>query len=322
VTRALITGITGQDGSYLAELLLERGVEVFGLVRRTSGPMGGRLDGVLGRVRLIDGDVLDQGSLLRAVEESRPDQVFHLASQSFVGRSWREPVHTFEVTGLGTVRMLEAVRLLAPKARFYQASSSEMFGNSPGPHTVDGPFLPRSPYAIGKVTAHHFARNTRESYGTFVATGILFNHESPRRGPEFVTRKVAIAAARIAAGSAEKLRLGNLAARRDWGWAPDYVRAMVQLLDHDAPIDVIIGTGVSHSVAELCELAFAAVNLDWRDHVVEDPALMRPAEVPALVADRRDAEHVLGWTPTVGFEELVRRMVQAERSKPQARSEA
>jgi GDPmannose 4,6-dehydratase len=313
VPNALITGITGQDGSYLAELLLEQGYAVFGLVRRTSGPSTGRIAHLLDRLRLIEGDVLDQGSLLRAVEESRPDEVYHLASQSYVGRSWREPVHTFEVTALGAVRMLEAVRLLRPSARFYNASSSEMFGTATPPITSSGPFLPRSPYAIAKVAAHHFARNYREAHGMFVCSGILFNHESPRRGPEFVTRKVAIAAARIAAGSKEPLRLGNLDARRDWGWAPDYVRAMTLLIRHHEPIDVMIGTGETRSVRDLCAIAFDEVGLDWQQHVTTDAALVRPSDVPALQADPREAEARLGFRTAVTFEEMIRRMVRAER---------
>lgn len=315
MTVALITGITGQDGSYLAEHLLDQGVEVVGLVRRRSDAGLGWAAHLALRVTLIEGDLLDQGSLVRAMQEHRPDWVFNLAAQSFVGRSWREPVHTADVTGLGAVRVLEAARLICPDARVYQASSSEMYGAATGAVTVNGPFHPRSPYGAAKLFAHSMAVNYRESYGMFVSCGVLFNHESPRRGPEFVTRKVAAGAARAAAGDTTPLALGDLDARRDWGWAPDYVVAMQQMLAGDAPVDVLIGTGESHSVRELCEHAYRAVGLDWRAHVRVDSKLMRPAEVPALCADPRDALQKLGWRPTVSFGELVARMVRAERAR-------
>ena len=311
--RALITGVTGQDGSYLAELLVEKGYEVFGLVRRSSSPELWRLDAVRDQLKLLDGDLLDQGSLLRAVEESAPDEVYNLAAQSFVGRSWREPVHTAEVTGLGALRVLEAVRALRPEARVYQASTSEMYGElGDQPATASGPFAPRSPYGTAKLFAHTTAIAYRASYGMFVSTGILFNHESPRRGVEFVTRKVCRAAARAAAGERAPLTLGNLDARRDWGWAPDYVEAMWRMLQHEAPLDLVVATGVTRSVRDLCEVAYGAVGLDWREHVQTDAGLLRPADIGALRGDPAPAERTIGWRPTVGFEELVRRMVAAE----------
>jgi GDPmannose 4,6-dehydratase len=312
VPRALITGISGQDGSYLAEHLLNLGYEVHGLVRRTSGGTLWRLEGLEPRITLHPGDLLDSGSLTRAVERANPDEIYHLAAQSFVGRSWDEPVHTAEVTGLGTLRLLEVVRQLAPKARFYQASTSEMFGNAgSGQRRSSGPFHPRSPYATAKKFAHDTAVLWRESFGLYVSCGILFNHESPRRGPEFVTRKVAIGAARAARGDRTPLRLGDLNARRDWGWAPEYVVAMHRMLQGDAPVDAVVATGESHSVRDLCAEAFGAVNLDWRDHVVVDEALCRPAEVHDLVGDPSEAA-ALGWVASVRFPELVRRMVEAE----------
>jgi GDPmannose 4,6-dehydratase len=310
--RALITGITGQDGSYLAELLLSLGAEVFGLVRRTSDPKLTRIAHLVPRLHLLDGDVLDQASLVRALATARPDEVYHLAAQSFVGRSWAEPVHTAEVTGLGALRMLEALRIAAPEARFYQASSSEMYGNARPPVAADGPFHPRSPYGTAKLFAHSSAVNFRESFGLHVSCGILFNHESPRRGAEFVTRKVAIAASRAAQGDHEKLLLGNLDARRDWGWAPDYVQAMHRILQEDRPGDWVIGTGRSHSVRDLCAAAYGAVGLDWEAFVRVDPKLVRPAEIDALVADPSPAAERLGWRPSVTFEGMVERMVRAE----------
>jgi GDPmannose 4,6-dehydratase len=313
--RVLITGVTGQDGSYLAQRLLAEGHEVFGVVRRVSQAREPWCEALLQRITVIDGDLLDGGSLLRAVEESRPDEVYHLGAQTFVGRSWREPVHTAEITGLGAVRMLEAVRALAPKARFYQASTSEMFGDAPRPWTASGPFQPRSPYGFAKVLAHHAARNYRDSYGMFVSCGILFNHESPRRGVEFVTRKVARAAVAHRRGQTEPLRLGNLDARRDWGWAPDYVDAMVAMVRAESPMDLVIASGKSWSVRELCERAYAAVGLDWRDHVVADLALARPADVEDLVGDPTEAAVKIGWRPKVGFDELVERLVVAEQAR-------
>jgi GDPmannose 4,6-dehydratase len=321
MTRALITGITGQDGSYLAEQLLGEGAEVWGLVRRTShaDAVPPRLASVLAqpdlaaRLHLVDGDLLDLPSLLRAVREARPDEVYNLAAQSFVGRSWREPEHTAEVSGLGALRVFEAVRLERPEARVYQASTSEMYGELSGRHaTAQGPFQPRSPYGTAKLFAHTTAAAWRASYGMFVCSGILFNHESPRRGLEFVTRKVCRGAARAAAGDREPLRLGNLHARRDWGWAPDYVDAMVRMVRHPRPLELVVATGVSHSVADLCAAAYAAVGLDWRDHVRSDVALERPADIEDLRGDPAGAEAAIGWRPTVSFEELVQRMVRAE----------
>lgn len=316
--RALITGVTGQDGSYLAELLLERGWEVYGLVRRTSTFQPWRIQGLLDprpagrRLVLLDGDLLDQGSLIRAMEVSRPDHIYHLAAQSFVGRSWSEPLHTAEVTGLGALRVFEAARTVCPQARIYQASTSEMYGDQCGrPATADGPFRPRSPYGTAKLFAHTTAIAWRESFGMFISTGILFNHESPRRGLEFVTAKVARAAALAREGSREKLRLGNLAARRDWGWAPDYVEAMHRMLNHDAPLDLVVATGQSHSVEDLCAAAYGSVGLDWRDYVEADASLLRPNDIGALIGDPQPAADAIGWTATVGFAELVGRMVAA-----------
>ena len=310
--RALITGITGQDGSYLADLLLERGYAVFGLVRRSGDGAGWRVAHLKGRVTFIEGDVLDQGSLTRALEESQPHEIYHLAAQSFVGRSFREPAHTIEVTGLGALRMLEAMRSVSPKARLFQASSSEMFGNFTGPINPSGPFAPRSPYGAAKVLAHNLAVNYREAYGLFVVCGVMFNHESPRRGAEFVTRKVAAAAARIAAGSTEPLRIGNLAARRDWGWAPDYVTGMHAMLQQDAPVDHILATGRTYSVRELCQEAFAAVGLAWEPHTQVDPAFFRPAEIDVLIGDPGPAERALGWERSRDFAGLVHGLVEAE----------
>lgn len=314
--RALITGITGQDGSYLAEALLARGIEVHGLVRRhsTSGGME-RIAHLGASLTLHEGDLLDSGSLYRAVERAAPDWVFHLAAQSFVGRSWDEPEHTAAVTGVGALRLFEAVRAVAPRAKTYHASTSEMYGDQVGRASVTGPFAPRSPYGTAKLYAHATVGMLRASYGQFVVAGILFNHESPRRGPEFVTRKVAIGAARAAAGDLTPLRLGNLHARRDWGWAPDYVEAMVRMLEQEEPRDLVVGTGVSHSVADLCALAYAHVGLDWRDHVVEDAAFVRPADIGVLTGDPEPAWAHLGWRPSVSFAEIVARMVDAERMR-------
>ncbi|HMV70325.1 MAG TPA: GDP-mannose 4,6-dehydratase, partial [Myxococcota bacterium] len=296
MTSALITGVTGQDGSYLAELLLARGYSVYGLVRRSSSADAWRIAGIRDRLTLLDGDLLDQGSLLRAIEESAPDEVYNLGAQSFVGRSWREPVHTAEVTGLGALRVLEAVRALRPQARVYQASTSEMYGDlGDRPATADGPFAPRSPYGTAKLFAHTTAIAYRASYGMFVATGILFNHESPRRGVEFVTRKVCRAAARAAAGDPEPLRLGNLDARRDWGWAPDYVEAMWRMLQHERPLDLVVATGETRSVRDLCAAAYGCVGLDWRDHVRADASLLRPADIGALRGDPGPAREAIGW---------------------------
>ncbi len=310
--RALITGITGQDGSYLAELLLERGYEVYGLVRRASNPNLQRLEEIRERIVLIPGDLLDQSSLMRAMSEARPSEVYNLAAQSYVPTSWREPVSTAEVTALGVTRVLEALRSSAPEARFYQASTSEMFGSAPPPQSETTPFHPRSPYGVAKCYAHWTTVNYRESYGVFAVSGILFNHESPRRGAEFVTRKVARAAARIARGLERELVLGNLEARRDWGFAGDYVRAMWSMLQRSEPEDFVIATGRTHSVRELCEQAFGAVGLNWSDHVRTDSSLLRPAEVDHLVGDASRAREALNWAPSMSFEELVEHMVAHE----------
>jgi GDPmannose 4,6-dehydratase len=310
---ALVTGVTGQDGSYLAELLLAKRYRVVGMVRRASVERFERVEHLRDQVEMIQGDLADQTSLDRAVAEVKPDEVYNLAAQSFVPTSWNQPTMTGDVTGLGVARILEAIRVHAPKARFYQASSSEMFGKvRETPQTETTPFYPRSPYGVAKVYGHYITVNYRESYGLHACSGILFNHESPRRGLEFVTRKVTDAVARIKAGKQDRLRMGNLDARRDWGFAGDYVDAMWRMLQADAPNDYVIATGVQHSVKELVELAFAAAGLDWRKHVEIDPKLIRPAEVDLLVGDASRAKRELGWTPTVTFEKLVERMVVAD----------
>lgn len=311
--RALITGVSGQDGSYLAELLLEQGYRVFGLVRRSSEERLERIAHLAGRLELVRGDLLDQTSLVRALEESEPDEVYNLAAQSFVPTSWKEPVLTAEFTALGATRLLEALRQVAPKARFYQASSSEIFGKvTTAPQDERTPFWPRSPYGVAKLYAHWITVNYRESFGLFACCGILFNHESPRRGTEFVTRKITREAARIRLGLSRELKLGNLEARRDWGFAGDYVRAMWLMLQRETPEDYVIATGEMHSVREVCEVAFAEAGLDWREHVIQDPGLYRPAEVDLLVGDASKARRELGWKPEVGFEELIRSMVRAD----------
>jgi GDPmannose 4,6-dehydratase len=311
--RALVTGITGQDGSYLAELLLEEGYEVAGMVRRASTESVERIEHLLDRVQLFQGDLLDQASLVRVLEESEPDEVYNLAAQSFVPTSFRQPVLTAEFTAVGVTRMLEALRTAAPEARFYQASSSEMFGHATQvPQSEQTPFYPRSPYGVAKVYAHYATVNYREAYGLFAVSGILFNHESPRRGLEFVTRKITDGVARIKLGLADELRLGNLEARRDWGFAGDYVRAMWMMLQQDEPGDFVIGTGQDHSVRDFVDAAFAHAELDPAQHVVEDPALLRPADVDHLVADPSLARERLGWAPETSFEELVRLMVDAD----------
>ncbi len=314
--RALVTGITGQDGSYLAEYLLEKGYEVFGLARRSSTLNFERISHMQDRITFLSGDLLDQNSLLSAVAESEPDEVYNLAAQSFVPTSWTQPVLTGEATALGVMRMLEAVRRVRPQARFYQASSSEMFGlitrPEDKPQNEATPFHPRSPYGVSKVYGHWITVNYRESYGLFAVSGILFNHESPRRGLEFVTRKVTHGAAQIKLGRARELRMGNLEARRDWGFAGDYVRAMWQMLQAEEPRDYVIGTGVQHSVRDLVELAFGQLDLDWRDHVIHDERLKRPAEVEDLIADPSRARRELGWEPEVDFEGLVDMMVKAD----------
>lgn len=310
--RALITGITGQDGGYLAEHLLAQGYEVFGLLRRTSGPPSLRLESIADQVTLLSGDLLDQGSLMRAIEDAEPCEIYNLAAQSFVPTSWSEPVLTAEATALGVTRLLEAVRHCAPKARFYQASTSEMFGKAPAPQSESTPFHPRSPYGVAKAYGHWATVNYRESYGMFAVSGILFNHESPRRGLEFVTRKITRAAARISCGLESDLLLGNLEARRDWGHARDYVRAMWLMLQADRPRDYVIATGRTHSVREVCALAFEAVGLDWQNYVRQDPQLVRPAEVDHLIGDASLALAELGWAPRITFEELIQEMVAAD----------
>jgi GDPmannose 4,6-dehydratase len=310
---ALITGITGQDGSYLAELLLAKGYRVVGIVRRSSTTHYERIGHLVDRVELVSADLLDQHSLVDAVRDSAPHEIYNLAAQSFVQTSWRQPVLTGEFTALGVTRMLEAMKKAAPEARFYQASSSEQFGKVvETPQRETTPFYPRSPYGVAKVYGHWITVNYRESFGLYAVSGILFNHESERRGLEFVTRKVTDAVARIKLGLASELRLGNLDARRDWGFAGDYVDAMWRMLQRDTPDDYVIGTGVTHSVRDLCETAFAVVGLDWRDFVVQDEAFMRPAEVDLLVADASKADRELDWRPTVSFARLVERMVEAD----------
>lgn len=311
--RALITGVTGQDGSYLAEWLLEQGYEVHGLVRRSSTLNFERIAHIQDRIELLSGDLTDQNSLLGALQRADPDEVYNLAAQSFVQTSWPQPVLTGDVTALGVTRILEALRVFNPKIRFYQASSSEMFGKVQAvPQREDTPFYPRSPYGVAKVYGHWITVNYRESYGMFAVSGILFNHESPRRGLEFVTRKVSDGVARIKLGMQRELRLGNLDAQRDWGFAGDYVRAMWMMLQHDSPVDYVVAMGETHSVRELVEVAFSYAGLDWREHVVQDPRFMRPAEVDLLVGDASKAHAELGWQPSVGFTELVQMMVDAD----------
>ena len=311
--RALITGVTGQDGSYLAEFLLEQGYEVIGMVRRTSTVNFDRIYHIQDKITIVQGDLLDQSSMMDIIAEYEPDEVYNLAAQSFVPTSWKQPVLTGEFTALGVTRILEAIRLVKPDAKFYQASSSEMFGKvREVPQNEHTPFYPRSPYGVAKVYGHWITVNYRESYGIFAVSGILFNHESPRRGLEFVTHKVTYGAARIKLGLADELRLGNLEARRDWGYAPDYVRAMWLMLQQDEPEDYVIATGETHSVRELCEIAFGYLGLDYRDYVVQDPRYYRPAEVDLLVGDASKAHKKLGWKPTVSFEELIKIMVDAD----------
>jgi GDPmannose 4,6-dehydratase len=312
--KAIISGITGQDGSYLAEWLLEQGYEVHGIVRRASTENFERISHLTARLHLHQADLLDQLSLIDVLQRVRPQEVYNLAAMSFVPTSWQQPVLTGEFTAIGVTRMLEAVRLLDPKGiRFYQASSSEMFGKvRETPQKETTPFYPRSPYGVAKVYGHYITVNYRESYGIFCCSGILFNHESERRGLEFVTRKVTDGAARIKLGLAKELRLGNLEARRDWGFAGDYVRAMWMMLQQERPDDYVIATGESHTVQDLVEISFAHVGLDWRNYVVQDPSFMRPAEVDLLIGDASKARRQLGWQPRVGFQELVHRMVDAD----------
>jgi GDPmannose 4,6-dehydratase len=311
--KALITGITGQDGSYLAEHLLAKGYEVVGVVRRTSHHSYERIEHLIPRVSIVAADLLDQHSLTMVIQEAQPDEVYNLAAQSFVPTSFTQPVLTGEFTALGVTRILEAVRLVCPGARFYQASSSEMFGKvQETPQRENTPFYPRSPYGIAKLYGHWITVNYRESYGLYAVSGILFNHESPRRGIEFVTRKVTDAVARIKLGLATELRMGNLDAKRDWGFAGDYVDAMWRMLQQDTPQDYVIGTGETHSVQDLLDVAFAHVGLDWRKYVAVDTKFYRPAEVDVLIADPTRARTELGWQPTETFESLVKMMVDAD----------
>jgi GDPmannose 4,6-dehydratase len=310
---ALITGITGQDGSYLAEFLLEKGYRVVGMVRRSSSEKFERIAHLGDRIEMCQADLLDQYSIIKLVDEIRPDEIYNLAAMSFVPTSWTQPVLTAEFTAIGVTRMLEAVRAVDSKIRFYQASSSEMFGKVKEiPQTESTPFHPRSPYGVAKIYGHWITVNYRESYDIFAVSGILFNHESPRRGLEFVTRKVSNAVARIKQGLADKLPMGNLDAKRDWGFAGDYVVAMWLMLQQDTPDDYVVATGETHSVRELVEIAFSHVGLDYRNHVVMDERFMRPAEVDLLIGNSGKAKKVLGWQPKVNFEELVRMMVDAD----------
>lgn len=311
--RALITGITGQDGSYLAELLLSKGYKVFGVSRRSSTNVTSRIDHLLEKVEIISGDLLDQSSLMSAVEISNPDEVYNLAAQSFVQTSWNQPVLTSEFTATGVTRMLEAVRLVAPKAKFYQASSSEMFGKVQAvPQKEDTSFYPRSPYGVAKLYGHWITVNYRESYGLKACSGILFNHESPRRGIEFVTRKISYQVALIKAGLANELRLGNMDAKRDWGFAGDYVEAMWLMLQQENPQDYVIATNKAHTVKEFVELAFERADLDWKKYVKIDDKFMRPAEVDLLIGDYSKAKKELNWEPKVSFKSLVQMMVDSD----------
>jgi GDPmannose 4,6-dehydratase len=311
--KALVTGVTGQDGSYLAEFLLEKGYEVIGMVRRTSTVNFERIKHFQDKITLVPGDLMDQVSIIDILREHRPNEVYNLAAQSFVPISWSQPVLTGEVTALGVTRVLDAIRTVDPTIRFYQASSSEMFGKvRETPQNENTPFYPRSPYGVAKVYGHWITVNYRESYDLFACSGILFNHESPRRGLEFSTHKVTHGMARIKLGLDNELRMGNLDAKRDWGYAGDYVKAMWLMLQQDEPDDYVVGTGSTHSVRELCEVAFDYLDLDWQDHVVVDPRFLRPADVDFLVADATKARTKLGWEPTVTFEELIQMMIDAD----------
>jgi GDPmannose 4,6-dehydratase len=310
---ALVTGISGQDGSYLAEYLLGQDYKVYGLVRRTSVRNLGRISHLRDRVEVLEGDLLDQNSLINAILESKPDEIYNLAAQSFVPASFSQPVLTGEFTALGVTRILEAIRVVNPKIRFYQASSSEMFGKVESvPQNEATKFHPRSPYGVAKLYGHWMTVNFRESYGIFAVSGILFNHESPRRGPEFVTRKITLAAAKIAAGLQKELHLGNLDAQRDWGFTGDFVKAMHRMLQQPEPKDYVIGTGETHTVREFVELAFSHLGLDWQKFVVSDSKFVRPAEVDLLISDPRRAREDLDWEPTVSFPDLVKMMVEAD----------
>lgn len=320
---ALITGITGQDGSYLAELLLAKGYRVVGMVRRSSTVTYERIHHLLDDITVIQGDLTDQGSLLSIFEDHEPTEVFNLAAQSFVPVSWNQPALTGDVTAIGVTRMLEAIRFVNPKIKFYQASSSEMFGKVlEVPQKETTPFYPRSPYGVAKVYGHWISVNYRESFGLYTASGILFNHESPRRGLEFVTRKISNGAVRIKLGLAKELRLGNLEARRDWGFAGDYVNAMWSMLQQETADDFVIGTGETHSVREFCEEAFGHVGLDYKDFIVQDPRFYRPAEVDLLVSNPTKARQLLGWQPKVSFKELVTMMVDADMERLKVRAES
>lgn len=311
--KALITGITGQDGSYLAEFLLEQGYDVIGMVRRTSTINFERIIDIQDKIKIVQGDLLDQVSLIDILREHKPNEVYNLAAQSFIPTSFKQPVLTGEFTALGVTRMLEAIRIVDPEIRFYQASSSEMFGKVVEiPQRETTPFHPRSPYGVAKVYGHWITVNYRESYNLFAVSGILFNHESPRRGLEFVTHKVTYNAAKIALGLADKLPMGNLDSQRDWGWAPDYVRMMNLMLQQDHPEDYVIATGRTHSIKRLCEVAFACVDLDWQRYVYVDEAFLRPADVDLLIGDPTKAKQKLGWEPTVTFEEMIQKMVDAD----------
>ena len=311
---ALITGITGQDGSYLAEFLLDKGYKVYGLVRRCSSPNYERINHLLDKITLVDGDLLDTSSLIRVLQEAKPTEVYNLASQSFVGVSWKEPILTGEVTGLGATRLLEAIRIVNPKTKFYQASSSEMFGKvRETPQTETTPFHPRSPYGVAKAYAHYTTVNYRESYDMFACGGILFNHESPRRGLEFVTRKISHGVARIHLKLADKIKLGNMEAKRDWGFAGDYVRAMWMMLQQPEPNDYVIATGETHSVQEFVEESFRAIGIkNWKDFIEQDERYMRPAEVDYLIGDCSKAKKELKWEPSVSFKQLVEMMVASD----------
>jgi len=314
--KALITGITGQDGSYLAEFLLEKGYDVYGMVRRTSTVRYERIQHIQNQLNIIQGDMGDLSSLITAISTIEPDEVYNLAAQSFVPTSWNQPVFTGDITGLGVTRMLDAIRTVNPKIRFYQASSSEMFGKvREVPQKETTPFYPRSPYGVAKVYGHWITVNYRESYDMFACSGILFNHESPRRGMEFVTRKVTYHVAKIKLGLADEIRIGNTDAKRDWGYAGDYVRAMWMMLQQDKADDYVVATGETHSVERLLEVAFECVGLNWKDYAVQDPRFMRPAEVDLLVGDPAKAKKQLGWEPQVSFEELITMMVESDMAK-------
>jgi len=311
--KALVTGITGQDGSYLAEFLLEQGYQVIGMVRRSSTVTFQRIEHIQDDIIMVSGDLMDQASLIDIIEKHRPNEVYNLAAQSFVQTSWEQPVFTGEVTGLGVTRLLDAVRLVNPEIRFYQASTSEMFGKVREiPQNENTAFYPRSPYGVAKVYGHWITVNYRESYGLYACSGICFNHESPRRGHEFVTRKIVRGAARIKSGLDNELRLGNLDSQRDWGYAGDFVRGMWLMLQQDEPEDYVLATGQTHTVRRFVELAFESVGLNWEDYVVQDPRFMRPADVELLIGDPSKARQKMGWEATMTFEELVRLMVESE----------